>query len=83
MTVEEIYADEDHLIACDNCDRRVNIEDSTYVPPEAVGAEGRVCYVCAHHEALWQQLDFLKPPVWETRGRYDCERDDTDHRWAK
>lgn len=70
MTVADLYADEDRIIECDNCDRRVNYEDSTYVPPEVVGAEGRVCYVCAHHEALWQQ-EGLPKPAWETKGRYD------------
>jgi hypothetical protein len=70
MTTADCYADEDRLIDCDSCDRRVNIEDSSYVPPEAIGAEGRLCYVCCHTEAIWQQCHLMKP-TWETKGRYD------------
>lgn len=73
MTVAGLYADEDHLVECDNCDRKVNYEDSSHVPPDYCGAEGRVCYVCAHNEALWQQEGLTKP-AWETKGRYDDDR---------
>jgi hypothetical protein len=67
-TYAEIYEDETRLIICDNCDREVNVEDSTHVPPDSCTGEGRVCYVCAHNDALWQQHG-LPQPSWEKGGK--------------